>query len=39
MISPVIDSCYPLNEAREAMRHLESGHARGKIVVIVANAV
>jgi NADPH:quinone reductase-like Zn-dependent oxidoreductase len=36
-ISAVIDSCYPLDETREAMRHLESGHARGKIVVTVAN--
>lgn len=32
-ITPVIDRCYTLSEAREAMRHLESGHARGKIVV------
>jgi NADPH:quinone reductase-like Zn-dependent oxidoreductase len=32
-ITPVIDRCYPLGDAREAMRDLESGHARGKIVV------
>jgi NADPH:quinone reductase-like Zn-dependent oxidoreductase len=32
-ITPVIDRCYTFSEAREAMRHLESGHARGKIVV------
>lgn len=36
-ITPVIDRCYPLSEACEAMRHLESGHARGKIVVTVGN--
>jgi NADPH:quinone reductase-like Zn-dependent oxidoreductase len=34
-ITPVIDRCYALSEAREAMRHLESGHARGKIIVNV----
>jgi NADPH:quinone reductase-like Zn-dependent oxidoreductase len=32
-ISHVIDRCYLLNETPEAMRHLESGHARGKIVI------
>jgi NADPH:quinone reductase-like Zn-dependent oxidoreductase len=36
-ITPVIDRCYPLSEAREAMRHLESGHARGKVVVRVSD--
>lgn len=30
---PVIDKSYPLGEVHEAYRHLESGHARGKIVV------
>ncbi|WP_188190488.1 NAD(P)-dependent alcohol dehydrogenase [Nonomuraea sp. SYSU D8015] len=34
-ITPVIDRTYPLAEAAEAMRHLETGHARGKIVVTV----
>jgi NADPH:quinone reductase-like Zn-dependent oxidoreductase len=32
-LSTVIDRCYPLSEAAEAMRHLETGHARGEIVV------
>jgi NADPH:quinone reductase-like Zn-dependent oxidoreductase len=32
---PVIDRTYPLTEAREAMRYLEEGHARGKIVITV----
>ena len=31
----VIDRTYPLAEAAEAMRHLETGHARGKIVITV----
>ena len=32
-ITPVIDRTYPLTEAREAVRHLGRGHARGKIVI------
>ena len=35
-VTPVIDRTYPLNEAPEAMRYLEEGHARGKIVINVA---
>ena len=34
-VMPVIDRTYPLGEAREAMRYLEAGHARGKIVITV----
>ena len=32
-VTPVIDRSYPFAEAASAMRHLESGHARGKVVV------
>ena len=32
---PVIDRTYPLAEAAEAIRYLETGHARGKVVVAV----
>ena len=32
-ITPVIDRSYPLSEVPEAIRHLEEGHARGKIVI------
>lgn len=32
-VTPVIDRTYVLSEAAEAMRHLESGRARGKIVI------
>jgi len=32
-ITPVIDRCYPLSEAAEALRYLGEGHARGKIVI------
>jgi NADPH:quinone reductase-like Zn-dependent oxidoreductase len=34
-ITPVIDRIYPLSQAAEALRHLETGHARGKIVINV----
>lgn len=33
-VVPVIDRSYPLSNAAEAMRYLEEGHARGKIVLI-----
>ena len=32
-VMPVIDQCYPLAETAEAIRYLESGHARGKVVI------
>jgi NADPH:quinone reductase-like Zn-dependent oxidoreductase len=32
-LTPVIDRKYKLSEAAEAMRYLEKGHARGKIVL------
>jgi len=31
----VIDRVYPLSEVAEAIRYLEEGHARGKIVIII----
>ena len=34
-VTPVIDRAYPLSEAPEAIRYLEAGHARGKVVVTV----
>jgi NADPH:quinone reductase-like Zn-dependent oxidoreductase len=34
---PAIDRSYPLAEAPKAMRHLENGTARGKIVITVEN--
>jgi NADPH:quinone reductase-like Zn-dependent oxidoreductase len=34
-VTPVIDRTYPMSEAAEAMRYLEGGHARGKIVITV----
>ncbi len=32
-IVPVIERRYPLSEVAEAMRYLEEGHARGKVVI------
>ena len=34
-LSPVIDKTYPLAEAPEAIRYLETGRARGKVVITV----
>jgi NADPH:quinone reductase-like Zn-dependent oxidoreductase len=35
-IKPVIDRCYPLSEVPEAIRYVEDGHAKGKVVITVA---
>jgi NADPH:quinone reductase-like Zn-dependent oxidoreductase len=35
VIVPVIDRCYPLREVPQAMRYLEAGHARGKVVITI----
>jgi NADPH:quinone reductase-like Zn-dependent oxidoreductase len=32
-LTPVIDRTYPLAEVPEAIRYLERGHARGKVVI------
>jgi NADPH:quinone reductase-like Zn-dependent oxidoreductase len=32
-VTPVVDRTYPLIEAAEALRYLEQGHPRGKVVV------
>jgi NADPH:quinone reductase-like Zn-dependent oxidoreductase len=32
-LAPVIDRRYPLDEVADALRHLEEGRARGKIVI------
>jgi NADPH:quinone reductase-like Zn-dependent oxidoreductase len=34
-VVPVIDRRYPLHETAEAIRYLEEGHARGKVVITV----
>jgi NADPH:quinone reductase-like Zn-dependent oxidoreductase len=32
-LKPVIDRCYSLSEAPDAVRHVEEGHARGKVII------
>jgi NADPH:quinone reductase-like Zn-dependent oxidoreductase len=34
-VVPVIERSYPLGETAEALRYLEEGHARGKVVITV----
>jgi len=34
-VKSMIDKRYPLNETAEALRYLEEGHARGKVVITV----
>jgi NADPH:quinone reductase-like Zn-dependent oxidoreductase len=34
-ILPVIDRCYPLNEVPNAIRYVEEGHAKGKVIIMV----
>ncbi|MEU6380748.1 NAD(P)-dependent alcohol dehydrogenase [Streptomyces sp. NPDC046909] len=34
-LTPVIDRTYPLDEAPAAVRHLETGHPRGKLVLTI----
>jgi NADPH:quinone reductase-like Zn-dependent oxidoreductase len=32
-VTPVIDKVYRMSEAREAFRYMETGHARGKVII------
>jgi NADPH:quinone reductase-like Zn-dependent oxidoreductase len=32
-MTPVIDKTYKLNQTADALRYLEQGHARGKVVI------
>ena len=32
-LTPLIDKTYPLSEVPKAMRYLQAGHARGKIII------
>lgn len=34
-VKSIIDKRYLLNETAEALRYLEEGHTRGKVVVII----
>lgn len=35
-VKPVIDRTYPLSQTAEAVRYVETGHARGKVVISVS---
>lgn len=35
-VIPIVDRTYSLHETAEAVRHVESGHVRGKVVIAVA---
>ena len=35
-VKSVIDKSYPLSETAEAIRYLETGHARGKVVKVIS---
>jgi NADPH:quinone reductase-like Zn-dependent oxidoreductase len=37
-LTPTIDKTYPLDQAPDAMRHLQAGQARGKIAIAVTQA-
>jgi NADPH:quinone reductase-like Zn-dependent oxidoreductase len=34
-VTPAIDRTYPLAEAPKAVRYVEEGHARGKVVITI----
>jgi len=36
-ISPVIDRSYPLSETAAAIRYVEQGHAKGKVIITTDN--
>jgi NADPH:quinone reductase-like Zn-dependent oxidoreductase len=34
-VTPVIDRQYPMSQTAQALRYLEEGHARGKVVITI----
>ncbi len=37
-VAPVIDRSYPLSAVPQAIRYLEEGHARGKVVITMEHS-
>ena len=35
-VRPILDRSFPLTDVPDAIRYLETGHARGKVVIEVA---
>jgi len=38
-VAPVIDRRYPLREVPAAIRYVEEGHARGKVVIMLERSI
>jgi NADPH:quinone reductase-like Zn-dependent oxidoreductase len=38
-LTPTVERTYPLEQAPDAMRHLQAGHARGKLAITVTDGV
>jgi NADPH:quinone reductase-like Zn-dependent oxidoreductase len=38
-VVPVLDRCYPLHEVPDALRYVGEGHAKGKVVIILATGI
>jgi NADPH:quinone reductase-like Zn-dependent oxidoreductase len=36
-LTPMVDRAYPLEHVPEVMHYLEAGHARGKVVIALAD--
>jgi len=36
-VTPVIDREFPLNEIREAMKYMEKGHTKGKVIINIGS--
>jgi len=36
-VIPVMDKCYPMNEAVQALCYVDAGHAHGKVVITMSN--
>jgi NADPH:quinone reductase-like Zn-dependent oxidoreductase len=34
-VKPVIDRCYPLSEAVEALKYYAKGHSKGRVVITI----
>jgi NADPH:quinone reductase-like Zn-dependent oxidoreductase len=35
-VKVIIDSCYPLRQTAEALRHVKAGHPKGKVIIEIS---